>query len=303
MNKFKPHVTFIVLNYNTPHLTNKCIQSIFDNTTYKNFEIIICDNHSPNFRMNQFDKHLNNSKVRLVRTPRNYGFGGGFNYVLKQVSTDYVYLLNSDVCLLNNHLEVILPFYQKNKNVGIVSGQLQLPNDKLVGNFKHYLSIWLLVFGSGLLRNLRPCAYPKVKGYKQKPIKVPVLSGATLFIPYKRFKEIGFFDNDFFLYYEEEDISRRLQKKQLFSYLLPKAKFSHIGGQSTTNNFIAHKESLISLKLLLNKHFSSIEGQLIWWFYILKEIKRCFVKDKKYFSTLIFMLKGAPQKESLKHLQ
>ncbi|MES2747824.1 MAG: glycosyltransferase family 2 protein, partial [Bacteroidota bacterium] len=116
------------------------------------------------------------------------------------------------------------------------------------------------------------------------------------------FNNVGGFDTNIFLYYEETDLCMRLEKMGKSSYLIPTAKYVHYHGASTPQNIAIKAELKISLLYVIRKHY----GYLSFWF-LLNYLRINYIFSTlfkpKYSYLLKVLLAGAPLSKSLKVIQ
>lgn len=138
MNKLS-RISIVIINYNTFDLTNNCIQSIYEQTKYVNFEIILVDNAST-----QCDPELFKSKypnIRLLKSSINLGFASGNNLGIKHAQGEFILLLNSDTELLNDAITKAIVIFEQEANIGVLSGQLLSPDGSIQAQAGRFPSI------------------------------------------------------------------------------------------------------------------------------------------------------------------
>lgn len=226
-------VSIIIINYNTTLLTKECIDSIINKTKNISYEIILVDNAS-------FDKNIESLKtynLKFIQNNSNLGFGKANNIGAKYAKGKYIFLLNSDTLLMNNSIEILFNFMEENETVGICGGNLYFENE--VPNVSYYpsltlfreaLLLWLPFIGKRLL------GQNSKHNYSNKPIKVGYITGADLFIRKGIFDKINGFDEDFFMYAEETELTFRVKKLGFSVMSVPKARILHYGGGSTVSS-------------------------------------------------------------------
>ncbi|HEY4628271.1 MAG TPA: glycosyltransferase family 2 protein, partial [Flavobacterium sp.] len=116
------------------------------------------------------------------------------------------------------------------------------------------------------------------------------------------FNEVGGFDTNIFLYYEETDLCIRLAKKSKFAYLVPDAEFVHFHGMSTAKSLAIKKELKISLLYIIRKHYGFLGHKVVLTFLIIKYFFSSILKPKNW-SLFLLILVGAPLSKSLKTKQ
>lgn len=223
-------VSIIIVNYNTPQLLKDCIQSIHAQTKKLSYEIIVVDNASRINPAELFKSEFPN--VRFIISPENLGFGKANNLGVQYAQGKYIFFLNSDTILLNDAVSVLFHFANANPSVGICGANLY------DGNNKPDLSYFKFPTLSEELKTFFSDKYSRLKTYSihnfgTEPQRVDCISGADLMIKKETFINIGGFDPDFFLYYEETEMTWRLKKKGLLVYSVPQAKIIHYHGMSS----------------------------------------------------------------------
>lgn len=112
-------VSFVILHYMALEETKECVESIINNITYKNYNIVIVDNNSPNRSgiciQNYF---INNDKIKVILNKENSGFAKGNNigyvYAKEKLKSDFIILINNDTIIEQiDFIEVFLEFYKK----------------------------------------------------------------------------------------------------------------------------------------------------------------------------------------------
>lgn len=226
-------ISVIIVNYNTFDLTLDCVRSIYHNTSDLSFEIIVVDNCSPKRDIEKLNDIF--PDVKLILSSSNNGFGAGNNLGSTTAIGKYLLFLNSDTLLLNNTLQEFFLYMEKHPEVGICGGNLYQsdgrPGVSFEGRLPGVLSdldrlVFMLIskiqFGRNLFFNFgdRPL---RIKGY---------VSGANLCIPKDLFVKIGRFDEDFFMYYEETELTHRVVKAKKEVHVIPQSKIIHLEGGS-----------------------------------------------------------------------
>lgn len=195
----------IVLNWNGIDDTLACLDTLLTQT-YKQAHILVVDNGSLDNSKLLLDEYQqkHTDKVDIVYNPSNFGFAGGVNTGIEwALNEDYEYvaLFNNDAVADKDWLKHLITAI-KPKEVGISTGLLLHEDGKTIDSSGDWFSKWGL-------------AFPRNRGdKKEKAAKAgPVFgaSGGASLYKTALFKDIGLFDEDFFAYYEDVDISFRAQ--------------------------------------------------------------------------------------------
>lgn len=227
--------SIIIVNYNTKEYLRNCLDSVFDKTEDITYEVIIVDNDSKDGSPEMIKKEF--PQVKLIENNENLGFGRANNLGAKVAKGKYLFFLNSDTILLNNAIQKFFAFMEQSKNDQIgATGTLLLNEDRTIGHsfgsfpsqtfiFKTKLKYWIYkYFGSEMLRR-KPRAVNITP--EQLPFEVDFITGADLFVPAKIFKQLDGFDPRFFLYFEETDLQKRMQKLGLKRLIISGPEIIH----------------------------------------------------------------------------
>ena len=188
-------LTIIINTFNSDEKIFSCIESISPN-----IGIIIIENSNNIEFKNNIEKKYRNVKCEL--TGKNLGYANGNNLGLSKVKTKFSLILNPDTLIKKNSIENFFKTANTYPNFGIIGPAIQEEKDlKLKINTKNLIEV------------------DNVKGF-------------AMFLNMKQFKEIGFFDQNFFIYFEEIDLCRRLKKANKKIYLDPNIIINHVGGSS-----------------------------------------------------------------------
>jgi GT2 family glycosyltransferase len=184
----------------------------------------------------------------------------------------------------------------------MVGGQSFTETGKRMVAFDHFASIKKELFGRDFLEKTNPKKYPKRKLEYSNPLKVNYVQGSFMFTRAEDFNNVGGFDTNLFLYYEETDLCMRLEKIGRSCYLIPEAQYIHYHGASTPQSITIKTELKISLLYIIRKHY----GYVAFWFllnYLRINYTFSTLFKPKYWYLLKVLLAGAPLSKSLKTKQ
>lgn len=201
MNK----IAVVVLNWNGPEDTVSCLDSLLLQD-YANFSIVVIDNGSVDNSLEILNNYISQheGKIELIRNPVNLGFAGGVNTGITWAldnNFDAVALFNNDATADTAWLTNLEKSFD-DETVGLSTGLLLHEDGKTIDSTGDWFSTWGLAFPRG--RNQPTKSAPK-SGFV-----FGASGGATLYRT-AVFKDIGLFDESFFAYYEDADISFRAQ--------------------------------------------------------------------------------------------
>lgn len=229
-------VSIIVVNYKVKKEIIDCIKLIDINNNNFSYEIIVVDNEGDSSLNNELKKY---KQVKYIKSSDNLGFGGGNNLGASHAKGEYLFFLNPDTLVVNDAIRNLYKFIKSDNKIGIVSPLLVDSNLKSFSTqSRKELTISNAIFSFSFLRKLFPqkSIYkdPFFKKWDEKEeIEVDTVPGAALMISKKLFEKVNGFDERFFLYFEENDLSKRIKNLGLKLFINPNAKVIHGVGQST----------------------------------------------------------------------
>ncbi|MDH4945460.1 glycosyltransferase family 2 protein [Sulfurimonas sp. C5] len=293
-------ISFITINYNSSDFTIKLIESIQKHTTIS-YEIIVVDNASEIKDYQSLHSFVSTQEnIQLIQNRINSGFASGNMLGVNYASGNYYFFINNDTQLLNDAAKLLKEHLDLHQNIALATAQVNDENGNYSSSHKIFPSLIKEFFGNTVARKINK--FPSNKITLEKPTAVEVISGSCMFFRASVFCEIGGFDTNFFLYCEEEDISKRIWLHNNEVHFLPTAKIIHHSGGSTDKSLAILKEYYISYKHLIFKHFGLIKGNLLMFLVTFKLLRRSF-KNKNGVKLFIFALRGFPKKESLRYKQ
>jgi N-acetylglucosaminyl-diphospho-decaprenol L-rhamnosyltransferase len=240
-------VTVIIVTYNSAH----CVAAL-SATLASLPHIVVVDNNSHDDTLDQLARHL--PQARVIRNPENRGFGAANNLALHEVQTPYALLLNPDCQLTPDNLALMMSFATSHPEVAMVAPQLVDQRGSKDVNYR-WPHLWW--------KSTTPAA--------DGPCCVGFACGACLLFNMALMRPLGFFDETFFLYYEDDDLCTRAFEQRLPIVVLPSATAIHasrgsVGGRvrwrSEYWRGFHHAQSKI---LYTRKHKSLQSAQSLRW--------------------------------------
>jgi len=261
------NLSIVIVTLRSEKVIDRCISSI-----NKNLPIIVVEN-SDNLK---FKNYLENNyrNVQCILSKENLGTGSGYNIGIKFSKTDYVYVINPDITLEANALDEIFLASKKLDDFSIlspISSDVNFPNFGMIKEKKNYEE-------------------------KNLPFKVKYVDGFSMLLNKKKFENNNYFDENFFMYWENNDICIRVINDGGSVFIVPKAKINHLGAKavdpkffkeielsrnwhwmwSTFNYHRKYKGFFISLLIVLPKLISAIIKILIYTLIFNKEKKKIY---------------------------
>lgn len=234
-------LTVCIVNYNGGETTKKCIESIYKITSGVTIEILVVDNKSTD---NSLDMLNNINNITLIKADYNCGFSRANNLALRKAKGKYCILLNNDTALKNNAFKILFDFMELHPNAGAIGPQLYYLNNKKqfsYGPFRNLFERMIWEFGPEIKR-LVSLFYPKIlkknketeKREEGKNYKITGRPrGCAFMFKKSNLDEVGYLDEQFFMYTEETDLALRFYKKGFDNYFVGDAEIYHHWGKST----------------------------------------------------------------------
>jgi GT2 family glycosyltransferase len=264
-----PPISVLVVTYRTPKLTAAAVASALRVPDVA--EVIIVDNADDGETPQLLDA-LDDERVQYVANDRNAGYGQAANLAVRQSTTDILLFLNSDAELTPRAVAALVDEVERHgcrclagarlvgedgaiqRSAGLLPGPGDLAARALG---MHRLGSWVSrwpVIGRLVRRNRLAREYASAEE-STEPISTSMVSGAVCAIGREAFLEIGGFDEDFFLYFEDADLCRRVLRAGMPIRYLPQAVVTHIGGGSSSEDYHFGPRHARSMRLYLGKWY------------------------------------------------
>lgn len=233
-------VSVVLVNYNTKDMTRDCLKSLYEKTSEIDFEVFVVDNNSHDGSCEMIEQEF--PMVKLIKNPDNKGFGSANNLAIRQSNAKYIFCLNTDTLLLDNAIKKFYDFMEaaENQNVGSCGCQLLDKNMQKQHSYGRYPRIARILFTLFGLALLFPKTYRKIftqtpNENDEKPYEVEYITGADLFIRKSVLDEVGLYDEDFFMYFEDAELEYRIAKAGYKNVIIPAINIIHYCGMPPKN--------------------------------------------------------------------
>ena len=259
MSITRQNLSVIIVSYKSDYVIENCINSI-----HSEIEIIVVDNSNNDQLKEKIETKYKN--VKYILSKKNLGMGAGNNLGIKNVNKDFVLILNPDVTLEKSSIDEMIIASQEIENFGIIaplSDKSEYPNYTLK---------------------------KKTDFDPIKPFKVKSVDGYAMLLNLKKLKKLNdfyFFDENFFLYLENEDLCLRLEKNDENIYIVPKSRIHHLGGKAVDPKYKNEIEYLRNWHWMWSKFYFNKKhyGYLIALFKVFKNLISAKMKFFYYLIT------------------
>jgi len=205
MSISRQNLSVVIVTLKSEKVINSCIDSISENIPI----IVVENSNNQQFKDNLESKYKN---VKCILSGSNLGMGSGNNIGIKYAKTDYILILNPDIILDSNALEELFLASKNLKEFAILS-----PINKDL-NFPNYKG-------------------KKINEKEGSPFQVTYVDGFSMLIDKKKFKDNDYFDENFFLYLENNDLCIKVNKFGWSVFIVPTAKIIHHGAKGVDSKY------------------------------------------------------------------
>ena len=252
-------LSIIIVNYNVKLHLELCLLSVRKAISGIEAEVIVIDNNSTDGSKEYLPQVF--KEVQFIFNNENFGFAKACNQGIKSSSGKYVLFLNPDTILMENSLKKGIDFFDSHFNTGAVG--VRMTNEHGVflkeskRGFPSPAASFFKLFGLAALfpgsKYFARYYAGHLKENENNP--VDVLSGAFMMIRREEMELVGYFDETFFMYGEDIDLSYRIKKAGFQNYYLGEISITHFKGKSTENNLRHINIFYEAMTIFVKKHY------------------------------------------------
>ena len=227
-------LSVIIVSYNTSDLLKQCLTALYNSDLEeKTLEVFVVDNASADNSVEMVREEF--PDVHLLPQSENLGFAAANNLAYRQSSGDYIFLLNPDAQVEATALRELTSYMEAHPACAIAGGRIMTADGNLAPSaraFPGFVNRLLVLTGlSSRFPNSRFFGRPDMTYLDDsKPVDVDWVPGTFSCISRKMLDQIGFFDERFFMYYEETDLCLRANRNDWKVMFIPWARVWHVGG-------------------------------------------------------------------------
>lgn len=254
-------LSVIIVNYKVPCFTEQCLYSVLEAVKNIEAEIIVVDNNSADGSMEYLKPRFRS--VTFLELPENLGFARANNKALAIAAGAFILFLNPDTIITANSINSSIQFLKQNGNAGAVGVQMIdgsgnfLPESKRA--FPSPLTSFYKLTGLSALLPKSKIFNRYALGHldKDEVQESPVLPGAFFMSRKSLLQQLKGFDESFFMYGEDIDLSYRIEKAGYRNYYLGNTAIVHFKGESTQRGSLNYTRQFYTAMLIfVQKHYS-----------------------------------------------
>lgn len=260
-------LSVIIVNYNVKYFLEQCLFSVFKSLSGIEAEVIVVDNNSVDGSEVMVRSRF--PQVKLIVNRQNVGFAKANNQALFEAKGAYALLLNPDTVLEESTLRQCLDFMEKHPEAGALGPKMIDGKGRFLPESKRGLPTPEVAFYKifGLIR-----LFPKSKRFGRYYLghtsidetqEIEILTGAFMFIRKSVLDQIGFLDEEYFMYGEDIDLSYRILKAGYKVFYFPETSIIHYKGESTKKGSLNYVLIFYkAMQIFANKVFSGNMAKL-----------------------------------------
>jgi GT2 family glycosyltransferase len=233
-------LSVVILCWNDLGVIGDCLRSIYEGTTSIEFEVIVSDNGSADGSIPYIREHY--PQVRVIENGRNLRFAKGNNVGFGVSQGEYILILNPDTIIHKGALDRIVGFADEHPEAGALGCRVVNAD----GSYQEHVrplptirSEWMSALHLGSLTFVsewfNPGVYVGWRGDEERT--VGWLAGCFILVRANLLKQLGGFDEQFFYYYEDTDLCRRVWEAGYSVLYTPEISIVHLKGHSTKKRF------------------------------------------------------------------
>ncbi len=249
-------VSVCIVTYNSRDIIERTISSILEETKGVKLDFFVVDNASTDRTPEFIRAHF--PEVTVIENRTNLGFGAAHNKVIPKLKSKYHIVVNPDIILKDNAILKLCDYADEHENIGLLSPQIKFDDGRIqqLGKrnptFRYLGSHW---FHKGDIPSKTMIEYCMLDVPDNEVAEISNATGCFMFFRTEAFKELGGFDERFFMYLEDCDIARRVSESRKYKALFyPMAEVTHLWERGSKRN-----------KKLLAIHIHSIISYFLKW--------------------------------------
>lgn len=304
-------LSVIIVNFNVRYYLEQCLYSVIRAAENIDCEIIVIDNNSSDDSCLMVNSLF--PSVRLIRNISNEGFAKACNQGLKAAEGEFILMLNPDTIVGEETFSKCISFMQSHPDAGAMGVKMADGCGRYLRESKRSIPYPAAAFYkmTGLTRLFSRS--PVFSRYYMEHLdadntsQIEVLPGAFMFLRKSTLDTVGLFDEDYFMYGEDIDLSCRILKAGLKIYYYPEVTIIHYKGKSSGKNPVKSVVSFYRAMLIFTKKYFSGSMPLLYYLFLRISVYSAsgagiLLKLTRHFFTHIFSAGTNSEKSYLKDL-
>ncbi len=247
-------LSVVIVNFNVQFFLEQCILSVQAASKNLKTEIIVVDNNSNDGSCKLLKEKY--PSVVLIENKKNIGFSKATNQGVKIATGEYVLILNPDTVVAEDTFIQLLSFAKQKQNLGILGVKLIDGSGNFLPESKRGIPIPKVAFNKLFgISSTHTGKYYATHLNEDESGVVDVLVGAFMFLKRTVYNEVNGFDEAYFMYGEDIDLSYKILKKGYQNYYYAQTQVLHYKGESTTKDIKYLKYFHKAMKIFYKKHF------------------------------------------------
>lgn len=243
-------VSACIVTHNNLKYIGKTVGTLLTYTQGVDFTLYIVDNDSTDGTIELLEKEYGNEpRLEIIKTGTNCGFGSGHNKIINIIDSDYHAVVNPDIIIADDVITNMVKYMEEHKEVNLLSPKICFPDgrNQILGKrnpkFKYLVASRLRdeEEPSKLLKE-----YTMMEKDWSQPFEIENATGCFMFFRTSAFKELNGFDERYFMYFEDCDITREINKTSK-AVFYPNAIVYHVWGRDSKRNMNLMKIHISSM--------------------------------------------------------
>jgi GT2 family glycosyltransferase len=258
-------LSVVIVNYNVKYFLEQCLYSVQKSSAGLDVEIFIIDNNSTDGSLDYLVPKF--PGIKFIANDSNRGFARACNEGLARAKGEYILFLNPDTIIAEDSLKKSIAFFKTHQDCGALGVKMIDGSGRFLKESKRsfpspFTSLFKL-FGLSVL-------FPHSKTFsryhlghldKDNDHEVDVLAGAFMMVKKEVLNKVGGFDETFFMYGEDVDLSYRIQKAGFKNYYFAGTTIIHFKGESTKRGSLNYVRMFYNaMSIFVRKHYGGTKA-------------------------------------------